>query len=116
MFAVLLGKMLYVLGVASLAMGTLVSLVRGIQGINHFGWNSRRALGWWHAILVALMGATVISHFIQGRPLHIQMYTAAGLGIGLLVGGVLLVVRRPRWPTRSNGEHQTGLVRDRAKS
>ena len=92
-----MGYLLLVALLSLLSMGTLIVLVRGAQGIKHFGWNSRQALWWWNGILAALLGAYVTSRFIPRRPENMVFFVAA-VGMGLIVGGLLLVMVRPPWP------------------
>src|SRR5438445_5314233 len=100
MFNVPWERMFGILIVAVVSMGTVVSLVLGVQGLKNFGWSSRRGLGYWNGIVAALIGIYIVSGFIRGGGL--RMETAAGLAIGL-VGGVFLVAMRARGPTNQTG-------------
>ena|SRR5205807_10180176 len=99
MFDVLLGRMFGVLLVAAVSMATVLSLMVGVQGLKHFGWNSRRGLGYWNGIVAALIGTHVIFSLIRGGGL--RMETATGLAIGLVVG--VLLATRARRPTNQTG-------------
>ena len=99
MVDILLGRMFSVLIVAAVSMATVVSLMVGVQGLKHFGWNWRRGLGYWNGIVAALIGTYIISGFIRGGGL--RMETATGLAIGLVVG--VLLATRARRPTNQTG-------------
>jgi hypothetical protein len=90
-----------ILSVALFSMGIFVALVRGVQGIRHFGWNSWRGLLFWMWTLAALFGTYEISYSIQTR-LQQMVGGALGLAIGLAGGGILLVAWKPQWPPKSN--------------
>lgn len=74
-------------------MGISVLILRGVQGIKHYGWNSRLGLIWWNSILAGLYGGFGAARiFINAQPLSIA---AGGMG---LIAGVLLARKPPQWP------------------
>jgi hypothetical protein len=92
-------SLVVVLVIASFAMPPLVMAVHGVQGITHYGWNSRKGLSYW----IMIVEATIFAYWIffglvHGNPLR-NAETAAGLALGL-IGGALMVRTPPRWPTR----------------
>lgn len=93
-----LGMPMDALLVAVMSAATLMSLVRGAQGIKRFGWNSRRGLWYGYGILVGLYIAYITSHFTYGGPVSMIAVT-----IGLAGGGLLLGLVRPQRPTSLSG-------------
>jgi CHASE2 domain-containing sensor protein len=101
----LLGRVLFVVIVAVPSMGACIMLVRGVQGIRQFGWNSPHGVWYWSMVLAGLYGAYVTSHLVDARPLALT-----AVAIGLVGGGLLSVAVKPRWPTRTPGVARSALI------
>ncbi len=76
----------------------LISVVRGVQGIKHFGWTSRQGLWYGYWILVGVFGAYILSRLIHAGPVSMGVVAA-----GLAGGGLLLSVAKPWQPTSLSG-------------
>lgn len=80
--------------IAIMSAATLMSIVRGAQGIKRFSWNSRQGLWYGYWILVGLFGAYIVSQLVHSD--HVSMIAVAA---GLAGGGLLLGLARPWQPT-----------------
>lgn len=80
--------------VAVMSAATLMSVVRGAQGIKHFGWHSRQGLWYGYWILVGLFGAYIVSQLV-----HTDQVSMIAVAAGLAGGGLLLGLARPWQPT-----------------
>jgi hypothetical protein len=79
---------------AVMSAATLISLVRGAQGIIYFRWNLRQRLWYGYWILVGVFSAYITSHLIYAYPMSMIAVVS-----GLAGGGLLLGIARPWRPT-----------------